>query len=183
MIKPTELFQKLNDIIIDTYTFKSKTLKEDRLNTKCSNVQFLLNGQLLVYKFDALAIFPYFENGSQNALSDYFIISPDDSDNSLFIFICNLKSSKTSNTHDQVHAGYVFAKFLLETVCRLLKLNGIPDFVRFRAIHLGIGSDFTKGSINPRKLVYKSYSNGLPYIFSSCQNTLNLNHLKKIPIS
>lgn len=188
MITPNIIIQKLEEVMNNNCRYNRGTLEENSANSKCTNVSFELNGQRLIYKFDTSAVFPYFSNGTQNALADYFIFSPhisdnDVRDNHLFVFICNLKSDHTSNTHDQVHAGYIFVRFLLETVCRLLKQREIPNFVQFRAIHLGTGPQFPKSNTNTKSLAYKTYENGLPYIFSSCQNTLKLNHLKKIPIS
>jgi hypothetical protein len=177
---PKDIHSKINEILkqnefrhIDT-----KKLIETNPNAKCKEVEIKFKGNLSIYKFDTLNVFPFFSQGEQNMLCDYFIFHT--KENKLYIFLCNLKSEKlTKNTHQQIYAGQIFGKFIVENACRVLEGQSFPEsIVHFRAIHFNLKTP--KLSVNPRNIKFSKYPNGLEYMFLSCKNIADFEILTKI---
>ena len=178
---PKDIYSKINEILKqDGFRYNdTKKLIESSLKAKCREVEIKFKGNLSVYKFDNTPnFFPFFAQGEQNMLCDYFIFHL--TEDKLNIFLCNLKSEKlTKNTHQQIYAGHIFGKFIIESACRVLDGQSFPEsIVQFRAIHFNLKTP--KLSVNPRNIKFSKYSNGLEYMFLSCRDVVNFEILTKI---
>ena len=176
---PKDIYSKINEILKQNEFRQSDTKKliETEINAKCKEVRIKFIGSLSIYKFDNSNVFPFFSNGEQNSLCDYFIFYPRDT--KLYVYLCNLKSDNNSNTHIQVHSGHIFGKFIVENACKILYgLNFSDSIVHFRAIHFN--TKISKKSVNPRNIKFSRYSNGLEYMFLSCKDVANFEILTKI---
>ena len=177
---PKDIYSKINEILKQDEFRHSDTKKliEFNPNAKCKEVEIKFKGNFSIYKFDTVNIFPFFSQGEQNMLCDYFIFHPTES--KLYIFLCNLKSEKvTKNTHQQIYAGHIFGKFMIENACRVLEGQSFPEsIIQFRAIHFNLKTP--KLSVNPRNIKFSKYPNGLEYMFLSCKDVANFEILAKI---
>ena len=177
---PKDIYSKINEILKQDEFRHNDTQKliESNFNAKCKEVEIKFKGNLSIYKFDTIKIFPFFSQGEQNMLCDYFIFHP--TEDKLHIFLCNLKSEKLSkNTHQQIYAGHIFGKFMIENACRVLEGQSFPEsIVQFRAIHFNLKTP--KLSVNPRNIKFSKYPNGLEYMFLSCRDVANFEILTKI---
>jgi hypothetical protein len=86
-------------------------------------------GAILAYNFDVKdsnnAIFPIFEPNVQylTTIADYIVFYPY-KDETLFVFVCNLKSNNTTGASEQAQGGWLLSEYIVKTVERLLNF---PD--------------------------------------------------------
>ena len=180
------LYQRIYDILHLDLTAEKHSLTEDGELATCRSVSILSsNSQYLVYKFDNLParmkLFPFFKNSSVGHMQmcDYVIFYYQN--NKLSIFICNLKSKKLSNSHDQVLNGYLFSKFITEIASYTLKIADVDSLVEFKGVHFTSQKGVKKTSTKPGKSLFKDeYSNGLRYTILSCSSPCNIDALSKM---
>jgi len=91
-------------------------------------------GKMLIYSFDLqdsnTTVFPIFNDRKKNLtkICDYLIFYP--KDNTLFTFICDLKTSQSS-AKKQVEAGWVLAEYIINMARKELKFIDVN--LEFRA--------------------------------------------------
>ncbi len=118
-------------------------------------------GKLLIYKLDEKNPFPFFKDGQPKLMCDYLIFY--EKKEKTFVILCNLKSRNKSNTHEQIHAGHIFSKFVIETAKRCNPMNQHPTFV---ALHI------MKKIFNETK--EEEYDNGVRYKYHKCGEDCDL---------
>lgn len=131
MATPEDVLIKLTDIIVNPYQYSIRRgnfiLTEGDTQSKCKQVELKKRGKILVLKFDqvldkTLDILPFFKNIEDvKKICDYIIIYPFKDTDKLFVFICELKSTNTNKAGMQVHAGFHFAQYLINTALRLIR--------------------------------------------------------------
>jgi hypothetical protein len=128
-MKGLNILQKLEEIIKQDFKVAQigGTLQLEESEAKGYPVTILKkNGAILAYNFDAknsnVAVFPIFEPSFPNLtiIADYIIFYPY-KDETLFVFVCNLKSDNTTSASEQAQGGWLLAEYIVKTVKRLLK--------------------------------------------------------------
>jgi hypothetical protein len=82
-------------------------------------------GAVLAYNFDVkdsnAAVFPIFNPMYPNltTIADYIVFYPH-KDETLFVFVCNLKSDNITGASGQAQAGWLLSEYIVKTVGRLL---------------------------------------------------------------
>ena len=123
------VLQKLEEIIKNDFKVAQigGTLRLEESEAKGYPVTVLKkNGTVLAYNFDVkdsnAAVFPIFEPNFPNltAIADYIVFYPH-KDETLFVFVCNLKSDNTTGVSEQAQGGWLLSEYIVKTVERLLK--------------------------------------------------------------
>lgn len=148
--------------------------------TECGKVEvkFLCtqgnnNGSGCLYKFDESNIHPYFKAGSSKVLADYLYFY--DYNGKLYCIIFNLKSKNLSNSNQQVHAMYLFSKFIISSAVRCINIerDDIPSFVEFRAYTFCTS---VKNFDSSKKVKYFTTQYGLKQLILSCKHVFYINY-------
>ena len=121
------ILQKLEEIIKQGFKVAQigGTLQLEEPEVKGYPVTVLKkNGAILAYNFDVKdsnkSIFPIFDASIPNltTIADYIVFYP--KNETLFVFICNLKSKQRGNASEQANASWLLSKYIVKTVWRIL---------------------------------------------------------------
>lgn len=133
-----ELLQKIEEIIKREFKVNAiggEYAIEEQNEQNYPKTVLKQKGKMLIYTFDTpnsnAQVFPIFESRIEGvtAICDYIVFYP--KGNTLFIFLCEQKTSKTS-AKTQVEAAFVFANYIVRTAQRLLKFKEYS--IEFRAL-------------------------------------------------
>lgn len=138
----TELRNILNDVFKEYDSVSGFQLQEIGNNTGCVSVNFTSRTNLtVVLKLDApkfhlgcgheIDRFPFFTPGKARRICDYLIFY--ERDNILYVFLCELKSTTTKGSKNQLKAGYLLAKYLVETAHRCSDVH-LAQKVKYTAL-------------------------------------------------
>ena len=137
----SNVLQKLEEIIKQPFKFAQigGTLQLEEPQVKGYPVTTLKKkGAILAYNFDVKdsnnAIFPIFEPNVPylTTIADYIVFYPY-KDQTLFVFVCNLKSSNTTGASEQAQGSWLLSEYVVKTVERLLNFpNDMP--VEYRSL-------------------------------------------------
>ncbi len=159
-----KVLDKIGEIINNDFgNFEGNDIKliETDVDSTTKDISIKKKGKLFIAKFDKKSqkdkdYFPYFSNIKYlRKVSDYVLFYINNK--KLFVFICELKSKNGKNSGKQVEASYVFSKYLISTVSRML--NYMDFEVEYRALifsHKGTKKGKTKPS---NKNIYDTYPN------------------------
>ncbi len=126
-MKGLNLLQKLEETIKQEFKVAQigGTLQLEEPEAKGYPVTILKkNGAILAYNFDVKdsnkSIFPIFDASIPNltTIADYIVFYP--KNDTLFVFICNLKSKQRGNASKQANASWLLSEYIVKTVWRLL---------------------------------------------------------------
>jgi hypothetical protein len=138
------------------------------------------SGTAAFYQFDIdnyhNLVFPFLNNQVAGAVEmcDYIVLRP--KAETLYVFLCDMKSSKPEDATSQVQAAQLFAEFLVKTAQRLL------DFKDYKVQYRGLG--FTtkkkhrfKTNVRDREPYYPLPKTGLPFKILAAGKECNLDYL------
>jgi hypothetical protein len=175
-----QLLSKIDEIINSSYKESGLLLSEDNV-TECQPIRIDKTGVIRIYKFDkAIAgikqLFPFYNDGRARSMCDFIIFYP--KEDVLFVFICNLKSKQLTNSRDQVFAGHIFSKFIVQTAARCCNEQDYlsENKIAFRALIFS-QKIFSKSVTNSKKLKYQTDNSRLPYQYLKCGEPCDLDAL------
>lgn len=143
----------------------------------CRLVLLETERRALVYKFDKGAN-PNMPHVQQRKLSFLhalpgveqmcdFVIFLEDGPDQTFVVLANLKSTKAGNNENQLKAGEIFTRFILDTVMRCENIEHYDHRFVFRRI-LFMSSNLPKGRTKPSPLLNQEH-----YVLP-CGRSINL---------
>ena len=176
---PDTIFQKISEIIKTDFknTFaggkivlQDSTSKDVKLNKTCKFLCLQPDKKIREWKNN----FPLFETSISElcSVSDHIIIYP--KENSLFIFIVELKSTNPTGAIKQVRASFELGKYICGTAKRMLNYSVVD--IQYRG--LIFSSKTFKGTTKPQKHLYHQDKNsGLKYRHLQSGNSYSLDTL------
>ncbi|OAD21531.1 hypothetical protein THIOM_002696 [Candidatus Thiomargarita nelsonii] len=150
-----ELLNALDEIIVPRFKQRSAILEEPK-NAAYPSTKIRKVGKALFCQFDTdeLDIFPYFNQTVPflNSMCDYTIFYP--YENTMFVFLCELKTEKVNNSSKQLESAKLFAEFLINMAEK--HLNFKKFMIEYRALIFST-SDKRRFSTNVKKDAYSQY--------------------------
>ena len=152
----TDILKKIDEIIKRDFKVSAKgnayRLEENSAqNYPVTTIK--KHGKMLMYSFDTEdsneAVFPIF-NASEPRLTliaDYLVFYP--KNDTLFVFVCNLKSTQTGNANKQAEASWQLSEYIVKTAQRMLDFNDFKVEYRSILFCLKNTSRFTSNSKSP----------------------------------
>ncbi len=159
----TNILQKIDEIIKRKFKISAEggayCLKENN-EPKYPVTTIKQKGKILLYSFDMKdsnkAVFPIF-NASISGLTsiaDYLIFYP--KNDTLFVFVCNLKSTNISNANKQAEASWQLSEYIVKTTQRMLNFQDIK--VEYRSI-LFCQNNTSRFTSNSKSMTYDILGN------------------------
>ena len=123
------LIQLFEEILDNSFKVKPNGNAYDLVEDSIPNypiTKLKKKGKTLVYKFDEIRIFPFFNIGKKfiNKSSDYVIFN--EKEDTLFVFVVELKSNNPKDAYPQLYASEKFVNFVDSMIEAYCKINKIP---------------------------------------------------------
>jgi hypothetical protein len=153
----TQILQTIEEIIKRNFLVVANGgtyLLEEENEPNLPKTTIKQKGKMLLYNFDTkdsnTSVFPIFNEQYPNLtkIADYFIFYP--KEDTLFVFICNLKSTNNTGAGKQAEAGWLLSKYLIKTTERILNFQPIKVEYRSICFWKGKGNRFETNMQKPK---------------------------------
>lgn len=176
-------FTQLSSIFKPTFkvSFRGESILSD---SSSKPVKVLKSGKALFLKLDQqrVEIFPWYDHTLEKLcqIPDYFIFYP--TEQSVFVFIIELKTNNTTGSFKQVEAGYELSKYFCATTRRIMNYQAGID-IQYRGLIFSSRRE-KKGTTKPKNLKFE-YKKGPDLYYKHLMSgfTVDLDALAKVPCS
>ena len=172
------LFTKLDQIFNDKIKLRFSEGNITLEDSGSKPIKFIKTGKILSIKTDfqgkSFDKFPYFIKTEENVctINDFLLFYMQNE--TLYVFIIEIKSKNTHNSLEQLRAGFELAKYFIFTARRLLKYKSFN--IEYRGL-IFTEKQIRKGTTKPKRLEYIKDKSELYCLFLKSNNTYKLSDL------